>query len=43
MYILYFSKSFIFNDAQDMITVTLDEINTKVLKVAMGMLNLEPQ
>ena len=26
-----------------MITVTLDEINTMVLKVAMGILNFEPQ
>ena len=28
---------------EDMITVTLDVINTMVLKVAMGILNFEPQ
>ena len=43
MYILYFSKSFIFRDAQDITTVTLDEISTNVFTVAIGMLNLEPQ
>ena len=43
IYILYFSKSFIFKDAQDIITVTLDDISTSVFTVARGTLSLEPQ